>query len=111
MYQKLIIFFLLYLAGGILSPALASVELELGKNLLYALAEDVAGEGTSLDELLKQLPDFDGDDICPAFASSRLISTRLDDALIFTGSHSLCFQVVSRPLYLLFHSFLFYDFR
>lgn len=109
MYRKLIIFYLFYLVGVILSPVFASAELGLDKNLVLGLAENISEDGPGINELLKRFPEVDEDDH-PVNAYYLSISAKYTHgARLFKQRFLHHDWVSSLPLYLLFHSFLFYD--
>ena len=111
MCQKLIISFLFYLSGVIISPVFANAELDLNKNLVIGLGEDIPEDGRIADEVLRDIFDVEGNGHSGSFIF--FTSTSKGFAIIAKGlPGSVSFRrawVSPYPLYLLFHSFLFYD--
>lgn len=110
MTKKLIIFLLFYLVGAAVSPVFGEMGFDSDKNFILTLAEDAAEGGESYDELLKNPQNSDWNNI-PFSACS--LTHKSDSSII--GYLTLGQQLIQNeraipnPLYLLFHSFLFYE--
>jgi len=111
MYRKLAIFLLFYVSCAVFSSAFASSELVLSKNHLFSYAEDASEDGNCIDSLLKNLlPEFDSNDR-PVVSEILKNNSGLSlYGLFYSGQQLLqSDRIVHSHLFLLFHSFLFYD--
>lgn len=103
MHKRLWLFLILYLAGIAMSPVLAGESLPGKKTLLYSLEEGNLAKGQY--EWQEKLPDFYSGDATirprPVGSYFSIPSARLEATQNNGGSH--------RPLYVLFHAFLFYE--
>ena len=109
MPKKFVIFFLLYLFGIFLSPALASIEFELEKNLVHSFVEESGQGEINIEVNRKANPEKDYDQ---SFSLAFFKDFPGNFHPSFCGIHKLAASISfkgSKPLYLLFHSLLFYE--
>ena len=108
MYRKIIIFFLFYFAAVILNPVIAKAELGLEKTMLFCFVDDTLEIDENNDEFFKAKTNGSDHPIgAKPFLSSTLAPI---DNIQFIGTQFLQRDWVTQsPLFLLFHSFLFYD--
>lgn len=110
MYQKIIISFLFYLAGVLFSPVLAHGVSSSDDSSFHTLADDISEYSSDIDELFRGGDEFESGDypVSASLISCSFLITN-GDSLQQTGEFSLSDYAAQRPLYLLYHSFLFYD--
>ncbi len=110
MKRPLITFLLFYLLGATFSPALASTDMAADQGLWMAIGEDVPGVGQEWSEWLSKSPEFDGDNQSYLVGHFNARPSFLaDDLATAKPAKALQNKAVKQPLYLLFHSLVFYD--
>ena len=111
MYRKLIIFFLFYLSGTVLSSAFINSDLGIDKNLLIiSLVDEASQDGNDISDFLKLFPEFDDNDHPSLGSYFNQISGFCFHGVISIGKQLLqSDRIIERHLFLIYHSILLYD--